>query len=395
MQSDSSASPDRATSSQDRIDTALDMRPERRTLDVLPADTRHDRLRLRNASWAFTTRRVPPGSACTILPLDGSPCVGDVVLARIDAIGNHANLQLVNGRRRHLFPGDEIVVAYGNRYASNQFESYVPETLGPCHLVAGGGIASRAASWHAAMSRGPTHITPIGLAGDNAGRRLNLSQFSLPEISSRPEFTPTTIAVIGTAMDSGKTQTCVHLVRGLISAGLRVGYAKITGTGAGGDFYWLKDAGAGPVLDFTDLGMPSTYLVSIDVIESALAELVDHLASGGVDAAVVEIADGVLQQETAALLQSKTFRRRVGGVVLAAQDAMGAAAGTSWLREREIEVLALAGVLTASPLQTKEASEVTGLPLFDREGLATPQNAVSILGRAQQNSGGVGSVEVA
>ena len=50
-------------------------------------------------------------------------------------------------------------------------------------------------------------------------------------------------------MDAGKTQTATFLVRGMVTAGLRVGYAKVTGTGAGGDIWWLKDAGADPVLE--------------------------------------------------------------------------------------------------------------------------------------------------
>ena len=368
----------------DRIDV-LDMRPAQPGLSRSQAPERRDRMRLRQASWAFTTRRVPKGAGSTVLPLTGSPRVGDLILARVDVIGHHANLQLVNGRPRHMFPGDEIVVAYGNRYASNQFESYVPDTLGPCHLVAGGGIASRADSWHVRIRKGPTHITPIGLVGDSEGNRINVADYALEPVTLTDDYEPTTIAVLGTAMDSGKTQTCVHLVRGLIGAGLRVGYAKVTGTGAGGDLWWLKDAGASPVLDFTDVGMPSTYLQSLEAIEDALMSLITHVAARGVDAVVVEIADGVLQKETSALLKSDVFIRSVGGIVLAAQDAMGASAGVSYISDCGTPVLALAGVLTASPLQADEASAATGLPLYDREGLATPENAIKLIGLAQQH----------
>jgi hypothetical protein len=309
---------------------------------------------------------------------------GDLVLARVDAIGHHGNLHMVNGRRRHLFVGDEIVVAYGNRYASNQFEAEVPETLGPCHLVAGGGLASRAVSWHLRISRGPTQITPIGLLANSRGGRINLRDFALEPVDPPRDYRPTPIAVVGTSMDAGKTQTAVHLVRGLIAAGLRVGYAKVTGTGAGGDFWWLKDAGADPVLDFTDVGMPSTYLVDLEEVENALVSLVNHVATHGVDAMVLEIADGVLQRETAALLESRKFSSLVGGIVLAARDSMGAVAGVESLRPRPTPVLALSGVLTAAPLQISEAAEATGLAIHDREGLASPEVAMDLLGRAQR-----------
>ncbi|HEX6852728.1 MAG TPA: hypothetical protein VF139_15130 [Candidatus Polarisedimenticolaceae bacterium] len=345
---------------------------------------RRDRIRLRLASWAFTTRRVPQGAATGILAPKGRPEAGDLLLARVDAIGQHGDLHMVNGRRRHLFVGNEIVVAYGNRYASNQYEALVPETLGPCQLVAGGGMASRVVSWHASM-KAPTQITPIGLLSDPSGRRMNLRDYALPAVEPPTEYRPTPVAVVGTSMDSGKTQSAVYLVRGLIAAGLRVGYAKVTGTGAGGDYFWLKDAGADPVLDFTDVGLASTYRVGAEEIEGALVSLVSHVASHGVDAVVLEIADGVLQRETAALLESPGFSRLVGGIVLAAQDSMGALAGVQWLRERPTPLLALSGVLTAAPLQIAEAREATGLPIHDREGLASPEVAIELLGRAQQH----------
>ena len=306
------------------------------------------------------------------------------MLARVDALGHHADLQLVNGRRRHLFVGSEIVVAYGNRYASSQFESLVPETLGPCHLVAGGGLASRVVSWHASISKGPTQITPIGLLGNARGERINLRDFGLGAVDPPREYKPTAIAVVGTSMDSGKTQTAVYLVRGLIAAGLRVGYAKVTGTGASGDYWWLKDAGADPVLDFTDVGLASTYRASAEEVDGVLRSLVHHVASHGVDAMVLEVADGVLQRETAALLEGETFARLVGGIVMAAQDSMGAVAGVHWLRKRSTPLLALSGLMTAAPLQIAEAREATGLPIHDREGLARPEIAVELLGRAQK-----------
>jgi hypothetical protein len=301
----------------------------------------------------------------------------------VDAVGQHSALHLTNGRRRWLFPGVEIVVVYGNRYASNQFEAEVPESLGPCHLAAGGGIASRVRSWHSRMSLGPTEITPIGLVGDADGRRLNVRDFALPPLDPPRDYRPTVIAVVGTSMDSGKTQTCAHLARGLAAAGCRVGYAKVTGTGAGGDYWLLRDAGAEPVLDFTDAGVPTTYLLSPEEVERTMVSLINHVAHHGVDAVILEIADGILQRETAALVNGPTFASSVGGIVLAAQDSMGAMAGWSWLRERRTPVLALSGVLTAAPLQIREAREATKLPIYDRETLATPDVAMRILGEAQ------------
>lgn len=345
-----------------------------------------DLARLQRAAWAFTTRRVPQHIAQAILPPVGTPRAGDLVLARVDFIGHHAGLQLANGRRRHMFIGDEIVVVYGNRYASSQFESLVPKTLGPCHLVAGGGVASRVVSWHARIAKGPTHITPLGIPVDAEGQRINLCDYALEPVYRLNVPHPPTFAIVGTGMDSGKTQTAAYLVRGLIAAGLRVGYAKVTGTGAGGDTWLLKDAGAFPVLDFTDVGLATTYLASEEQIEATLTTLIGHLAHTGVDAIVLEVADGVFQRETAALLRSPVFAAWVGGILLAAVDAMGASAGVNWLSAQSTPVLALSGLLSAAPLQAREAREALQLPVYNREELASASIANQLVERCEVRS---------
>jgi hypothetical protein len=364
----------------------LDQRPRSIGVALPHLQMRKDRSRLARASWAFTTRRVASGAACRIVhSATAKPRAGDLVLARVDSLGHHKGLQLTCGRRRTMFVGDEIVVAYGNRYASSQFEAYVPDSMGPCHLVAGGGIASRAVSWHGGISRGPTHITPIGLLADKNGQRLNLHSYRLPDFPPATDYRPTTLAVIGTSMDAGKTTAAAHLTRGLIAAGLRVGYAKITGTGAGGDIWLLKDAGADPVVDFTDAGLASTYLADIAEVERVMHSLIGYCTQAGVDAIVMEIADGVFQKETAELLKSREFARCTGGIVLAAQDSMGAAAGISWLRDLDTPVVALSGKLTAAPLQIAEATAVSSAPILKLDELGNGRRALHLLGEAQHH----------
>jgi hypothetical protein len=206
-----------------------------------------------------------------------------------------------------------------------------------------------------------------------------LRDYALEPVEKLVAPSPTTIAVVGTAMDSGKTASAAFLVRGLSQAGMRVGYAKITGTGAGGDTWLLKDAGAFPVLDFTDAGLVSTYRVELPELERILVTLVAHLAEAGVDAVVLEVADGILQAETAALLESPVFKAIVGGVFFAAGDAMGALAGCNWLKQRDLPIAGLGGVMTAAPLQSMEATTATGVPTFTREELEQAHVARAIL----------------
>jgi hypothetical protein len=306
----------------------------------------------------------------SLLKTDGAPRSGDLVLARVDKLGQHRHLELSTGRRARLFPGDEIVLAYGNRYAPDQFEAEVPADLGGCHMVAAGGIASHMLSRHHKTSNA-TCITPLGLIASPSGQVLNLRQFALKKAGAGLSSIPT-YAVVGTSMNAGKTETAAHIVRGLRLAGYNVGAAKLTGTGAGGDVWSLKDAGASTVLDFTDAGFSSTYLASLADLEEILAILTSQLHGAGVDCIVMEVADGLFQRETAMLLESRHFAQAVSGLVFASPDAMGALAGTRWLQERGLPVLAVSGRMTASPLATREAQAVMKQPVLDLDALSNP-----------------------
>ena len=99
--------------------------------------------RLDQAKWAYTTRRINQQQPMQLLHGSLCPEAGDLVLARVEELGQHKRLELVSSRRATLFEGDEIVVAYGNRYAPDQFEGIVPDHLGACRLVAAGGVAAR------------------------------------------------------------------------------------------------------------------------------------------------------------------------------------------------------------------------------------------------------------
>jgi hypothetical protein len=334
----------------------------------------------RVASWKtpYSTRRVPREAFATLLTGAATPRVGDLVLVRVDRLGQHKHLELAGGRRARLFVGDEIVLAYGHRYAPDQFEAEVPDDVGPCHMVAAGGVAARVLTKHDRMGA-PTRITPLGLLGDSTGRALNLSQFALAR-QILPLHQPFTVAVVGTSMNAGKTETATHIIRGLKRAGYRVGAAKVTGTGAGGDAWSMRDAGAFQVLDFGDVGLPSTYLASPQRVEEAMCTLISQLTAEGAQAIVFEVADGVFQRETAALVKSSTFKRAVDAVVFAAGDAMGSVGGVAWLREHRLPVVAAGGVLTASPLASREAAQQIGLPLMTLDDLASPAIAQTLTG---------------
>lgn len=327
------------------------------------------------ARRAFTTRNVNFAGAVQ-LDRKSPPQAGDLVLARVISIGHHTRLESPQGRRQQMYPGDEILVAYGNRYAPDQFEALVPADQGECDLVAGGGIAASMQARHS-RTRNPTRIQPLGLLADWKGKVLNLRNFT-PRVDQglSGKGACRVIAVVGTSMNAGKTTTAAHLIHGLSRANLRVGAAKVTGTGSGGDIWSMVDAGARVALDFTDVGHATTAGVALDRLVADACRLISAVGRGN-DVAVIEVADGLFQRETAALLQAPEFTALIEHVVLAAGDAMGAAFGHGWLRDRGLPISLIAGCVSSSPLGTRETEAATGTKVATLAELADSELAPS------------------
>ena len=337
--------------------------------------------RLRNAKVAHVTRRLNLGKRGRfLLSGDIRPNPGDVVLARVVDINHHKRIELVGGRKSILFPGDEVVVCYGARYAPDQFGAEVPDDLGGCALVAAGGLAARVVTQHKRISSATT-LCPIGMIAETPERAVNVLDAALPH-SDWPKSRPATLAVFGTTMNSGKTASAAHLIKGLARAGLNVGAAKVTGTAAGNDTWLMHDAGASIVLDFTDAGFCSTFRISLPDLERVATTLVHQLARTDVDVIVLEVADGLHQVETRALLRSERFRGLADGVLFAAQDACGATSGASALRELGHNLCAVTGAIGAAPLAIQEAREETGEYVIDILDLADREVALQLLGSA-------------
>ncbi|GAA1893220.1 hypothetical protein GCM10009715_43420 [Paeniglutamicibacter psychrophenolicus] len=327
---------------------------------------------------AFTTRNVPASVMHTLISGRVRPRSGDLVMARVSRLGNHRRIELPDGRKAGLNVGDNIIVCYADRYAPDQYEAVVPTSLARTNLVASGGCAADAVSKSMDV-RNPTVIAPLGLIGDEHGRPLNLRDFALPREQSGL-LHPRTVAVVGTSMNSGKTTTISSLVYGLAQAGARPGATKVTGTGSGGDFWVMIDAGVHTMLDFTDAGVASTYKQPMNVIERIMTQLTSHLTMSGTGVNLIEVADGIYQQETSKLIRTATFAELVDGVIFAAGDAGGAYAGVQVLQGLGHNVLGISGKLTRSPLAVREAAAITGLPVLTRSELMDPKTALELLG---------------
>ena len=329
---------------------------------------------LDGAKWAYTTRRVDHRRAAGLDPDPGRARNGDLLLCEVAEIGQHGNLQLANRRKSELYPGDLIVVCLGARYAPDQFLASARIDGPELQLVAGGGVAGCVEAAHDRMNLATT-IRPVALVVDEAGAPVNIADHALPprEMSTAARV----IAVFGSSMNSGKTTAACALARGLSRAGVRTMGLKITGTGAFGDINAFEDCGVA-ALDFTDVGMVSTFGVPAERVEAGFATLVATATGRGAEAIVVEVADGLFQEENRQILTRTAIRERIDAVLFAAPDALSAAGGQRILDHHGLAPRAIAGTIGRSPLATEEARAATGLPVLTREELCRPETALEL-----------------
>jgi hypothetical protein len=81
---------------------------------------------------------------------------------------------------------------------------------------------------------------------------------------------------------------------------------------------------------------------------------------------VVELADGVLQRETAMLLASPEVQSRIHRLIFCAGDALGCVGGIRVLREKfGLVPDAISGIVSSAPLGRAELEEYSSIPVFD------------------------------
>lgn len=337
---------------------------------------------------AYVARRVPPAALHTQLAVPSNPSPGDVVLARVEKIGKNTSLELVEGRRSTLHEGDLVVVAFGNRYATLQFEGYARLDGDRCDLLSMGGLCGLVESKHDSVSE-PSKLRILGAIGDEKGRPVRLSDHALSPALSPRQAAPRVIGVLGTSMDAGKTYTVRSSVLGLRKQGLRVAAIKLTGTASGRDRFSMLDAGATPALDFIDAGQPSTYLCSTKALMDIYGILVSQATAQRADCIVIELADGLVQRETTALMTNPRFIGSVNAWLLAANDAPGAAGAVSILKAWGITPLAITGNASRSALVRQEVEAATGIACVPAADIETGELNTQLLTATRRLTGEV------
>jgi hypothetical protein len=293
------------------------------------------------------------------------PKMGDVGIFRV-VTANSAALMDGSGVARHLFDEDIIMAAFGNRYATSQIEGYVPDApTSNCQLLGRGGVVGTMKSLNATVRNQPAELELLGFAVDAQGLVLNtikakqLTKFHPHKIKSK------VILSIGTSMDSGKTTTAAYLCAGLKKAGHSAAYIKLTGTAFPKDARFCVDRGADMGIDFAHFGFPSTFLCSEQTLLDLYQSLVDiTVAEVNPEYIVMEIADGILQRETAMLLNNSRFMQTVHQVIFSCGDSLGVQTGLDMLRQMGIKPFAISGLFTSSELLIQEVERICSTPIL-------------------------------
>lgn len=301
---------------------------------------------------------------------DCVPRVGDVFYVEVDRIGHHLELESKLGRLHPvLTPGYRCLVTFGNRYATDAWEARTPTK--PCEyvdLVARSGVAGLVRNTAHSQIATPTRLRVLGRVLDPDDQPLTTIDHSLvnPRRATTRYPRARMILVIGTAMNAGKSTTAVAAGRALIAAGRTVKSSKVTGTASLREILNMQDAGAASISDFTYLGYPSTYLLPRRTILSIFNRLDRRYANNPDHYWIVEVADGIMQRETAMLLSSADVRDRIDRLVLCATNACGALGALAELKEHYgLAPDVISGLVGSSPLARAELATRTDIPIYD------------------------------
>lgn len=318
----------------------------------------------------FVTHRVPLAAMAGITGNPHEPEAGDLVAAEVLQIGQHSTIESRESRRVSLFPGDLLIGAFGNRYATDQVEGYVGPRADVLDMLSVGGVFGQVRSQNDLMKNPPTRLRFRGYVCSPDGATINLRTHAL-DARAATARRPKTVLVVGASMNAGKTMTVASTVRGLHATGYRVAAAKITGTACGKDTWLMYDAGALSILDFSDCGHPSTFLATLEELKQVYHTILNQLASQKAEVVVFEIADGLFQRETRLLLTDPEFRHGIDHVLFAGGDSLSVESGVRILDSWGYSVTATSGLVSCSSLGIQECEGATGLACLNARTLAS------------------------
>ena len=242
---------------------------------------------------------------------------GDYVVCNIADPGSSAlSLELPSGRMRGVIGEEHIVGALGERFATLEATGTwrkVENDL-KMHVLTGAGLIGKLTS-KSAFIPNMMEVIYVGHA-IRYGKKLNM-RFFVEAVEEVPFKTPV-ILFVGTSMSAGKT-TSARIVTHLFKmAGHKVVGAKLTGAGRFKDILAIKDVGADAVMDFVDVGLPSS-ICPKEKYQAHLKQLLSKIQQQNAEVAIIEIGASPLEPYNGDSAIN-AIREQVKCIVLAASD---------------------------------------------------------------------------
>lgn len=305
--------------------------------------------------------------------VDDYPCrEGDVVAVRVLTTKTSYNmLELPSGRMSPVRAGDVVAGVLGHRKALFGYAGRLPESLktgDEINLLNMGGVLGVCTAT-SPMFGDPFRCEVLGqvlsfpTVGSRIGVPANISDDALPLESDLTPLPPV-VAVVGSCMNSGKTEACQAIVNDMVRRGLRVGAGKTTGVSLMRDTFSMEDAGAFKSRVFTDFGVVTTTPESAPL---AAISILNSLAKDRPDVIVLELGDGLIgAYGVDAILHHPGLKAAFTQTVFSANDPVAAWGGVELLRKRfGIEPSVVTGPATDNSAGSDLITAQTGVPAFN------------------------------
>ena len=291
------------------------------------------------------------GRSLKIIPANGAPRAGDVVVVRVLTDNATYNmLELPTGRLAKVNPGDVVVGVLGRRRALKGFVGDVPEAIKAgdmLHLLNLGGVIGKCSGHHSSLNDA-IQVEVIGLATNGGEATMNIADVALP-LRERLGPTAPIVVIAGACMNSGKTYAATELIQLGTRAGLRVAAAKLSGVACLRDTLNMSDHGAIATASFLDCGLPST--VDMADLAPVAKAIIARLNESKPDLIVVELGDGILGgYSVESVFEDEEMRAAMTALIFCAADYVAAWGGIELFRRRGIQVDLVAGSVTDSKM---------------------------------------------
>lgn len=209
------------------------------------------------------------------------------------------------------------------------------------------------------------------------GRKLGMTDFVKPAPAMPLEMP--VVLLIGTSMSAGKTSSGRVIIRALNYLGLNVVAAKLTGAARYRDILSFRDSGAVSVLDFVDVGLPSTVCPEPQ-FRDALDLLLSKIASTQADVLVAEAGASPLEPYNGATAVQKVQNLTRFAVLCASDPYAVLGVKTAFGGRLHVDLVTGPAANTESAMSL--VRELTGLPALNLLDRATYPTLTGMLKQA-------------